>query len=349
MRTVGQRRIDQRRETSRVAEVVDRLCTHPYGLHSLAACRILLGTMYVGVLLSNLRDRRLLWGPGSSWMTPLRDGYGFDGWLVGLQHLPGGWFDLFYLAVLAAAVCFTLGRLTRTAGVLLLLGSIQLVESAPMLGDQGDNIARIGLFYLLWTRCSVVWSWDARLRWGGMDSTLQYLVWTRLGLERVLDRDAARAVGTFVSNVALGLLMAQIVMVYVTAGLFKARGGPWQFGTALYYPLSLPEFRPFGFLNDLLVAQPVLLALATWSVVLLQVLFPLTLPWAPARRVALVGIASMHLGIALLMGLPWFSLSMLAFDTLFVSERALLRVQAFAVDRWDDLVIAVQSRVRRTA
>jgi hypothetical protein len=49
------------------------------------------------------------------------------------------------------------------------------------------------------------------------------------------------------------------------------------------------------------------------------------------------------------MGLPWFSLSMLAFDTLFVSERTLLRVQAFAVDRWDDLVIAVQSRVRRTA
>ncbi len=325
MRAVGQRRIDQRRETSRVAEVVDRLCTQPYGLHSLAACRILLGMMYVGVLLSNLRDRRLLWGPGSSWMTPLREGYGFDGWLVGLQHLSGGWFDLFYLAVLAAAVCFTLGRLTRTAGLLLLLGSIQLVESAPFLGDQGDNIARIGLFYLLWTRCSVVWSWDARLRWGGMDSTLQYLVWTRLGLARVLDRDAARAVGTFVSNVALGLLMAQIVMVYVTAGLYKARGGPWQFGTALYYPLSLPEFRPFGFLNDL------------------------TLPWAPARRVALVGIAGMHLGIALLMGLPWFSLSMLAFDTLFVSERTLLRVQAFAVDRWDDLVIAVQSRVRRTA
>ena len=39
--------------------------------------------------------------------------------------------------------------------------------------------------------------------------------------------------------------------------------------------------------------------------------------------IALVGILSFHLGIALLMGLPWFSLTMIAVDAIFIKDRSL--------------------------
>ncbi|HLS49783.1 MAG TPA: hypothetical protein VK024_07285, partial [Actinomycetaceae bacterium] len=47
------------------------------------------------------------------------------------------------------------------------------------------------------------------------------------------------------------------------------------------------------------------------------------------RRIALLGVVAMHVGIAVLMGLPWFSLAMIAFDGIFVSTRTYE-----ALDRW---------------
>lgn len=339
----------RRRRASRAWEgVVDALTRRSYGLHGLAAARILVGTTYLGLFLTNLRDRQLLWGAGSQWVDPMRERSIFEGWLVGLQDLPSRGFDLVYGVVLLAGVLFVLGRWTRTAGLVLLVGAVQLVEANPLLSDQGDNIARIGLLYLLFTPCGAVWSLDARRRWPDLDSFAAELVWDRWGLSRLLDRRHVEAVGRFVGNVALGLLMAQVVLTYAMAGLYKATGGPWQYGTALYYPLNLDEYRPWGFLNDLLVQQPVLLGLATWSVVLLQLAFPFSLPLPRVRRAVLAGIVASHVGIAVLMGLPWFSLSMLAFDSLFVSTRTFERVETFVLDRWDDLVLAIEDRRGRT-
>lgn len=341
---IGQRRRDRPRTS-----VVDLLASQSFGLHGLALSRILIGLTYLGLLLTNLGNRQLLWGAGSQWVDPMREGSIFRDWLLGVQNLSPRGFDAVYVVVLLAAVLFVLGRWTRTAGVVLLIGTIQIIEANPLLGDQGDNIARIGLFYLLLTPCGAVWSLDAYRRWPDLDSFSAELIWDRWRLAQLLDRSQVEAVGRFVGNVALGLLMAQVVITYTMAGLYKATGGPWQYGTALYYPLNLPEYRPFGFLNDLLVHQPILLGVSTWAVVLLQVLFPLSLAYAPARRVVLTGIIASHLGIAVLMGLPWFSLSMLAFDALFVTTRTYARVEMFVLDRWDDLALALQERRKEPA
>ena len=44
---------------------------------------------------------------------------------------------------------------------------------------------------------------------------------------------------------------------------------------------------------------------------------------------ALLGILSFHLGIALLMGLPWFSLTMIAVDAIFIRDRSFAKVSAY--------------------
>jgi hypothetical protein len=297
-------------------------------LHGLSVCRALVGVMFAGLLLTNIGVRRVLWGSASQWVDPYREGSSFDPVLVDTRHLSGTVFDIAYVVVIVAAVSFALGWRTRASGLVLLLGSVQLVEQNPLLGDQGDNIARIGLLYLLFTSCGAVWSLDAR---------------RRARLPRTTNESLA-TLGTVVHNVALGLLVAQIMLVYVAAGLNKADGDPWRYGTALYYPLQLPEFRPFGFLSDLLTGSPLLLGLSTYLVVFLQVFFPALLLHRVTRRPAVVGMVMTHLGIAVMMGLPWFSMSMVAFDALFVSAATYRTIDGWATRR-----VAARSRPRADA
>jgi hypothetical protein len=50
--------------------------------------------------------------------------------------------------------------------------------------------------------------------------------------------------------------------------------------------------------------------------------------------IALIGIMGFHLGIALLMGLPWFSLAMIAIDFVFVTERSWTTAAAYTRRLW---------------
>src|SRR5699024_6158393 len=46
------------------------------------------------------------------------------------------------------------------------------------------------------------------------------------------------------------------------------------------------------------------------------------------------GILSFHLGIALLMGLPWFSLTMIAVDAIFIRDRSFAKLSAYLRHWW---------------
>ncbi len=51
------------------------------------------------------------------------------------------------------------------------------------------------------------------------------------------------------------------------------------------------------------------------------------------RIIGLLGILSFHLGIALLMGLPWFSLTMIAVDAIFIRDHSFEKLNG-ALKRW---------------
>src|SRR5699024_9939452 len=124
---------------------------------------------------------------------------------------------------------------------------------------------------------------------------------------------------TLVHNAALIALALQVFILYTASALFKVQGSLWQNGTALYYPLSLHEYAVFPSLNALLTSNPVLLTIATYFSVYVQLFFAIGLLHPVSRRIALIGIILLHIGIGVLMALPWFSLSMIAFDAIFVS------------------------------
>lgn len=310
---------------SRVRVFEDLLLTTRLSLYGVAVSRILGSLAYVGILLTNFGHRQILFGPGSEWARSYRDEYPQAG-LVGLLEDFGPLaFTVFYLFVIAAGIAFALGWHARLTGPVLLLGAFQILEMDPLVSDQGDNILRIGLFLVLLTENAAVWSLDAaRHRRAGRATG-----WLPQQVLRLTATPTFRTAKTLVHNGAVIALGAQLIIIYISAGLFKAGGDGWKFGTAISYPLRLDEYRVWPFLNDLVVSSAVGVWLMTYVAVFLQLYFPALLLHRVTRRIALAGLVLLHLGIAVLMGLPWFTLAMVAFDGIFVS-----RATYEALGRW---------------
>ncbi|MEU9952027.1 HTTM domain-containing protein [Streptomyces sp. NPDC047939] len=119
-------------------------------------------------------------------------------------------------------------------------------------------------------------------------------------------------------NATLVVIMAEVCMIYATAGWYKIQGSRWQDGTALYYPLNLDYFTPWPWLSDLLAASGVMVMVLTYATVAVQVAFPFTLFNRRVKNVLLVLMICEHAGIALLLGLPFFSMAMIAADAVFL-------------------------------
>ncbi|MEI7033943.1 HTTM domain-containing protein [Streptomyces pratensis] len=119
-------------------------------------------------------------------------------------------------------------------------------------------------------------------------------------------------------NATLAVIMAEVCLIYATAGWYKIQGSRWQDGTALYYPLKLDYFTPWPALSDILAASGLMVMVLTYGTVIIQVAFPFTLFNRRVKNVLLCAMICEHAGIALLLGLPFFSMAMIAADAVFL-------------------------------
>src|SRR5699024_7903964 len=86
------------------------------------------------------------------------------------------------------------------------------------------------------------------------------------------------------------------------------------------YPLRLEELALFPALNDLAWGVTPIVYVGSWLSVYLQLAFLLLLLHRWTRLAALAGITAMHLGIAVLLSLPFFSFTMLFADAIFIRD-----------------------------
>ncbi|MEW1749248.1 HTTM domain-containing protein [Streptomyces angustmyceticus] len=119
-------------------------------------------------------------------------------------------------------------------------------------------------------------------------------------------------------NGALLVIVVEVCLIYATAGWYKIQGSRWQDGTAVYYPMHLDYFSPWPALSELLGSNGVMVMLITYGTVMVQVAFPFTLFNRRLKNVLLVAMICEHLSIAFLLGLPFFSLAMVAADAVFL-------------------------------
>ncbi|MFC9466746.1 HTTM domain-containing protein [Streptomyces coelicoflavus] len=163
---------------------------------------------------------------------------------------------------------------------------------------------------------------------------LLWAVWVSLGLWWLVGRGGEGGqprilldvVANIVHNGALVVIMAEACLIYATAGWYKIQGSRWQDGTAVYYPLHLDYFSPWPALSDALAASGTMVMLITYGTVAVQVAFPFALFNRRVKNVLLAVMMLEHAVIAVTLGLPFFSLAMIAADAVFLPTSFLRRL-----------------------
>jgi len=323
--------------------------------------RIGIATTWLLFLLREWPNRRELYGPNGplSWDMAMSRVDGNDAFTVLAWTSSSAWFELVYHFAIAASVMLLLGWRTRTASVLFMIGVLSLQNYNFVIGDGGDNVLHLMAIYLVGTRCGQVWSLDAR-RGPGSDVagialwsvlTVWYVLVLALGLlswgwalvfglllaghavwwgVRRYAPGEPRAVceqlGNLLHNGALLVIVGQLCLLYASAGWYKIQGTRWQDGTAAYYPMHVDAFMPWPFLSDVVSSQALPILIMTYGTVIVQVAFPFSLFNRRAKNVLLALLIAEHTGIAILLGLPFFSLAVIAADLIFLPTALLLWV-----------------------
>lgn len=273
----------------------------------LAVTRIVLGLIVWTQLLVNAPDRHYTWGDGTAWSDPIRRLDSWPTFLGSFVAADGRLFDLLYLATILAGFLLMLGWHTRTMTIATLLLWLSMYTTNPFVGSGGDAVLRMVLLYLCFTESGAFWSLDARR-----------------------GRPAPRLpewFGTTLHNLAVVLIIHQVVIVYVASALWKVQSPVWLDGTAVYFPLQVEAYSPWrDLLHPITSAEPIVLA-ATWVSVAIQLMFPVLLLYRPLRAIALLMITGMHLSIGLAMGIMYFSLVMIAVDMMLVSDVTWRRIE----------------------
>jgi hypothetical protein len=288
-------------------------------LYGLAVTRILIGLTGVGLLLTNFSSRLYTFGSGSAWNGELEEPVSdFPKiWLFSWFHQVAGndaLFTLLYLLLLALAVAITVGWRFKIVLPFYFVLWISFIEMNDAVGDQGDNMYRIVLLLMLFADPAARWSFDASRR-------------AKKNFPTLLPRE----ISNLLHNLALVALTAQVIFVYTSGGLFKAGGDPWQDGSAVYTPLMTERFGTWPMLSEFFTSWGPAVAAISWGSIILQVCFPLALLTRPTRIIALFGIMSFHIGIGVLMGLPWFSLAMIGIDFIFIRDRTWMKASDLVV------------------
>ncbi|MFG2140256.1 HTTM domain-containing protein [Streptomyces sp. NPDC048650] len=141
-------------------------------------------------------------------------------------------------------------------------------------------------------------------------------------------RTVLDALARLAHNGAVLVIMVEVCLIYATAGWYKIQGSRWQDGTAVFYPMHLDYFSPWPGLSQLLGSSGLMVMLLTYGTVIVQVAFPFTLFNRRLKNVLLVAMICEHLSIAVLLGLPFFSLAMIAADAVFLPTNFLTWLSA---------------------
>ncbi|MFF5185464.1 HTTM domain-containing protein [Streptomyces sp. NPDC000345] len=305
----------------RITLVRGLLTERPVSLYAASVLRIGYGLLYLIFLLREFPHRDEIWGPGSPW-TPALALQLFEqtGWFSVLT-LSGSraYFELCYVLALVTSALFMLGWRTRVLSVLFAVVVTSFHARAIFMTDGGDNLILLMALYLVLTACGRRWSLDARRHRLKAARDTNATEPTRSLFARQL-RDARTTLVTVVHNCGMLVIAAQVCFLYGSAGLYKVQGASWGSGTALHYVLNLELFRPWPALSHLVDEHTLLVALAGYMTVLLQVAFPFVL-FGRLKYPVLTLLLGMHIGIAALMGLPLFSGAMIVADAVFLPDR----------------------------
>ncbi|MEU9029920.1 HTTM domain-containing protein [Streptomyces sp. NPDC048383] len=345
---------------------IARIAVEAVAPYQSAVVRIGFAVAWLVLLLREWVHRNALFGTESAWSWGMAREWNASTRAFSILLWNDGrlWFEIVYVLAIAAAVMLLLGWRTRTASLLFMIGVLALQNRSPFVGNGGDNVIHVMALYLVLTRCGRVWSLDARRAARGHDGgrdPVGIVLWALLTAVLALvtglgllstgwalllwgfslvqlawwlvrryapgePRTVMEMVGNVVHAGAMFVIAAQVCLIYAASGWYKIQGSLWQEGSALYYVLHLGNVTPWPALSHFIASSGAIVLLLTYGTVLVEVAFPFTLFSTRLRTVMVLIMMSMHAGIGILLGLPYFALTMVAADLLFLPTVLLRRL-----------------------
>jgi hypothetical protein len=170
----------------------------------------------------------------------------------------------------------------------------------------------------LWTRLAVIAAWFLHLMLANTGSMMTYgadlfaqvflfyLMWMPAGNALSLDVFLGRksSAPSAQARLALRVLQLHLCVVYLTSGLLKATGPQWWNGELLWRAMSLPVYRQFDM--SWLAHWPYLSMVAGWTTLVIELGYVIFIWPRRTRKIWVAATLSLHIGIAVLLGLGVF-------------------------------------------
>lgn len=275
----------------------------PQSTTALGLLRIAFGLVVIGSTLSLAPDLGSWFGPHGVLPTQAHRQYTIA--LLG-THPSMAVVLTAYFALLAAAICLTIGFGTRVAAVAVWLLVMAFQRRNPMILDSGDDLIRIDAFLIMLAPSGAALSVD---RW----LTHRDDFWT-----------APKR-----SLWAVRLIQLQISALYLFAVWAKLRGQAWDNGTAVAYSLQIHNLQRFA-VPSVLYNNIWLVNLQTYATLIIETSLAFLVWNRRARPWVLLAGVLLHLSIELTILVGFFSLIVIASYLAFLPPETADRLVASA-------------------
>jgi Vitamin K-dependent gamma-carboxylase len=213
------------------------------------------------------------------------------GWLVRLGTHIGVYEEtvltVIWICFLASGCCLLMGLASRFSAILAWFFHLCAAKSGGFASYGVDNFMTIGLFYLMLSPLPDRHSLDLRLRELRPKNPQLLGFWRRV-------------------------LQLHLCVIYFFSGLTKCLGSGWWDGLNVWRALIRP---PFNIIDpEILVRWKSLFPVAGIFICLLEIGYPFFIWNSKTRKIWLIGICAMHVGIGLMMGMYLFALMMIVLN-----------------------------------
>jgi hypothetical protein len=273
--------------------------------------RICLGFIVFVFFALHVPERNLYWGPDG-----LVSHSDYWQWFGGPHRLgPNLYalstdprvFELCFWGGFLVTLLFTLGAWTRFMTPAFAVVVWSIYHRNPWVTNGGTRLLCIVAIYLVVADLGARFSVDAALR---KDK-----------------RPRSNSVATMLHNTSMIIVIIQLCMVYIFSTIYKLDGAAWQQGTGLYYALQDPQFHVSP-LVDIVTGSAFLVTAGTYATLLYQSAFPWLILHPQLKFPMVVIGVFFHIGIAVMMGLWWFSAVLIACETVVLTDRQYANIAA---------------------
>lgn len=231
---------------------------------------------------------------------------------------------LVLLAIASSVVCI-FGIMPRLAVLLFALCAAAVVYANQEIVDAGQHVVVLVSFLLCLTDTS---------RW----ALLPIHVLSRL----------STSVSALLQQTGSFLITWQLCAIYAWSAFYKFCGPDWRDGTAVYYTVRLEDYIMISPLSHFIAAHLAIATGLTYAALAVQALFPILVWFRRTKLIIILPAIVMHLGIALVLGLWSFSLTMILLelavlgDAVFTDGRYKIRALSF----WRDPIIPTSQQLK---